>query len=656
MCGISGVISLDTEGHLGDEDARVVQKMAAMLTHRGPWHTGFYRNDKIQLGNTRLAILDREKRSNLPLCDESGDIVLCYNGEISNYLELKSQYQLDKKYRFKGSSDSEVLIYLYKEIGLSFLEKISGMFSFCLYDKKKQKAWLVRDFFGINPHFYALSNKKIYFASEIKALLEVQGIDLHINEQGIFDYLTCAYIPGTQTPYRGITELRNGAIMEVDLNTGSHHIEYYFRPRYEVNNDLSEGEASQKVYELLLNSVERNLRSDAPIGTCLSGGVDTSGITYLIRELGKSKGFHTFSIKMGEHSFDESHFQRLVARECGTHHHEILVTPEQVIENFYQHIAYLDEPNGDGASIPTYILAQNAKQYVDVMLSGDGGDELFNAYSIYSAWKIGKYYRKLCPRSLRAFISWVVHKLPSNYRKLSFDFMAKRFTEGVELHPAAAHIYWRHPFTNAEKKGLFIPSNPSAICSTDDRMNALFDEYKHTDELNRISMLDMEYFLVDDLLVKSDRMFLAHSIESRFPYLDKHLFDYVSTIPPHLRLKGLRGRNIQKNALSKVLPNEILKRKNYGLEMPHSIWFLDAFRPFLEKYINKKTIEATGIFSWDKVREVWMAHQARKRDYGRGLWCLLIYLVWHELFIEKRTYKNYLSQTSGVWTGSINRQ
>ena len=268
-------------------------------------------------------------------------------------------------------------------------------------------------------------------------------------------------------------------------------------------------------------------------------------------------------------------------------------------------------------------------------------------YSIYAAWKMAKYYKKFCPKLLRKFIFWSIHQLPSNYSKLSFDFMAKRFTEGCELHPAVAHIYWRHPFTNQEKETIFSAWGGAScrIQSTDQRVMALFEEYDHTAELNQISMLDMEHFLVDDLLMKSDRMFLAHSIESRFPYLDKNLFDYVSTIPPHLRLKGLRGRNIQKKALSKTLPKAILKRGNYGLEMPHSIWFFDAFRPFLEKYLNRKTVEATGLFHWEKVEKIWQAHLAKKRDYGRGLWCLLVYLVWHEMFIEKRNYKTYLTQT-----------
>ena len=547
MCGISGIISLDSSPLSREREGKVVGQMAGMLRHRGPTHTGFYGDDRIHLGNARLSILDRREHSNLPMSDEEGSVVLCYNGEVSNYIELKRKYKLDSKYSFKGSSDSEVLIYLYKELGIEFVNELTGMFSFCLYDKTVGKAWLVRDFFGITPHFYAVCDHKVYFASELKALLEVPGLDLTIDKQSIFDFLTFAYIPGTQTPYRGIVELRNGQMMEIDLRSGRRQLRYYFRPRYDVDYGIDEKEASEKVYDLLLDSVDRNLRSDAPIGTTLSGGVDTSGITCLIRDLGRSKDFHTYSIKMGESSFDESHYQRLVAKECGTQHHEVPVTPEQVIENFYECIAYLDEPNGNGATVPSYILAKEAKKTVDVLLSGEGGDEVFSAYSVYAAWKVAKYYKKLCPKILRKMIYLGVHALPSDYKKLSFDFMAKRFTEGCELHPGLAHIYWRHPFVNAEKESLCSFSD--GVVSTDERIVSLFDEYSHTEELNRISMLDMEHFIVDDLLVKNDRMFLAHSVESRFPYLDRLLFDYVSTIPSGLRLKKVSRAQYSKKRL-----------------------------------------------------------------------------------------------------------
>ena len=614
MCGIAGIIALEDE--LIPADNNIIQKMTLLLHHRGPYNVGYFKDQKVHFGNTRLAILDLNARSNLPMISYDEDIIICYNGEISNYIELKNKYQLEKKYPFKGTSDTEVIIYLYKELGISFLQELSGMFSFSLYDRKNKKVFLAKDAFGINPHFYTFHKNKLYFASELKSLIQVPELDLSLNQQGIYDFFTLAYIPGIQTPYNGISELRNGEVMEIDLATGDYHLSYHYRAKYEINHDVTEKEASDKVYELLLKSVERNLRSDASIGTTLSGGVDTSSITCLIRDLGKSHNFHTFSIKMGEHSFDESHYQRLVAKECGTNHHEILVNPEQVIESFYQSIAYLDEPNGNGATMPSYILAKEAKKYVDVLLSGEGGDEVFNAYSIYTAWKIKKLYTTYCPKMLRQSLHWLAHRLPSNYEKLSFDFKAKRFTEGAELHPAAAHIYWRHPFTNSEKNSFLKFKDQTR--STDERLIKLYNDYKNSDELNRISMLDIEHFLVDDLLVKNDRMFLAHSVESRFPFLDKDLFNYTQSLPTHYKLKGFKGRHIEKMAMKRSLPAAILKRKNYGLEMPHSIWFLDAFKPFLEKYINKKTIEKIGFLNCQSINEMWLNHKAKKRDYGRG--------------------------------------
>ena len=272
-------------------------------------------------------------------------------------------------------------------------------------------------------------------------------------------------------------------------------------------------------------------------------------------------------------------------------------------------------------------------------MSGEGGDEIFNAYSVYQAWKVRKYYVKYIPRFARQIIYSLVHKLPSNYSKLSFDFQAKRFTEGCELHPAAAHIYWRHPFTNEEKDSFLNFKHRS----TDEVVINLFNDYSHTEELNRIAMLDIEHFITDDLLLKNDRMFYAHSIEGRYPYLDRKLVEFVQTIPTKYKLKGLKGRYIQKQALRNVLPSQVMKRQNYGLEMPHSIWFFDELRGTLETFLNKKSIEDTELFKWEPINELINMHLAGKRDYGRGLWSLAVFVAWHKLYIQTNDYKKYIN-------------
>ena len=640
MCGIAGIISLNNE-KLDQNDRALTQEMSSLLSHRGPNQKGHYFSDLINFGNTRLSVLDPTNAGDLPFVSPNEDTILCYNGEISNYKELSEKYKLREKYEFKSSTDSEVLLYLYKEIGEKLLDEISGMFSFAIFDRDRNKVLICRDFYGIIPLFYLYKNNNLYFASEIKSLLEIPGFERKVNPLALFDYFTLAYVPGENTMFEDIYELRNGQQLSIDLTSGKVEKKYHYRMKYEINHDISFDTAKDKVYELLLDSVDRNLRSDAPIGTTLSGGVDTSGITCLMKDLGKSKDFHTFAIRMGQDSFDESAYQRLVSDHCQTNHHEFLITPNEVESAFHKHIAHLDEPLGNGAPIPIYILAERASKYVNVLLNGEGGDEVFNAYSVYQAWKIRKNYVKYCPKFMRSLIYQIVHILPANYSKLSFDFQAKRFTEGAELHPAAAHFYWRHPLTNDEKAKMLMQNN---FRSTDDIGIKLFNEYAHTDELNRITMLDVEHFITDDLLLKNDRMCYAHSIEGRYPYLDRKLIDYVQTLPTEYKLKGLQGRYIQKRALEKTLPKEILKRDNYGLEMPHSIWFFDSLRPLLDRYLNKISVEKTGFLKWDMVKDLIDVHMSKKRDYGRGLWCIAIFVAWHEMYIQTSDYKKYINK------------
>ena len=639
MCGISGLISLNKD--LNDSDYSTVKRMSDSISHRGPDQQKIKKFDKILLANNRLKIMDLDDRSSLPMSSQDGSVWICYNGEISNFRELKNKYRLSEKYNFKGTSDTEVLIYLYKELGISFLNELSGMFAFCLVDLKKKKTWIVRDFFGIIPLFYRIKENKIYFASEIKAFYEINSLDKSLDYHSIYHYFTLAYIPGKNTPYKEINELRGGQLIEIDNEKNTFFLKKYYNVKYPTDHSITEKEAASNAYDLMLDSVRRNIQSDAPIGTTLSGGIDTSAITCLIKDLGKSKNFHTYSLKMGEKSFDESKYQRLIAEYCQTNHHEIVVNQEDVLNSIYTHMAHIDEPNGNGAAIPSFILAKEAKKEVSVLLNGEGGDETFSAYSTYGAFRAKNFYTKFAPKPLRKLIYNLVHKLPTSYKKLSLDFQMKRFTEGAELHPAAAHIYWRHVLTDDEKEDTIL--NRQGYQKTEKVMIDLFENLDYSEDFNKINFLDIEHFFIDDLLVKNDRMFLANAVESRFPFMDRILFEYMAKVPSSLRMKGItKRRHIQKLAMKNIVPKEILNRGNFGLEMPHSIWFFDTLKPLLKKYLSEEMIKKTEYLSYEKVDKLLQMHFSRKKDYGRALWCILMYQMWHEMFIEKNNYKNYL--------------
>jgi len=642
MCGIAGFISLTGAGAQAQADS--VKAMLHTLYHRGPDSAGLFISDHALLGNTRLSIQDPSPQANLPMCSETDDVWIAFNGEISNFRELKAKFQLGNRFSFKTQSDTEVLIYLYKLLGIGFLQELSGMFAFCLYDMKINKVFLVRDFYGIIPLYYHQNSQGIFFASELKALLEVPEFTKTLNQTAAHHFFSLAYIPDNLTPFQNITELRGGELIEIDLIENINQKRQYYNLTYRENHDISEKEATQKVRDLLIDSVERNLVSDAPLGMTLSGGIDTSAMLGIVKHLGLGSKMHTFSLKMGERSFDESKYQQIMAKYAGSIHHEILVTPDDVIDNMLAQVAHTDEPNGNGACIPSFILAQKASSEVKVLLSGEGGDELFNAYPTIAAYQIRKKYKQVTPKFVRTGIRKIVESLPANYKKLSFDFKAKRFTAGVELDTPDAHMYWRHVLTHDQKARLL--NGTAGYPETEEYYRNIFAEYASDHEINRISRIDMRHFFIDDLMVKNDRTFLGNSVEGRFPFMDRMLVEYVTSLPVNYRVKGFSQlRWIEKEAMKPFLPKEIYNRDGFGLEMPHSIWFMDKLGTFAKKYLNPEFVNKTELLNWHEIEKIWNLHQSGKADYGRVIWCILNYLIWFDLFIYEGNYKTYLTSS-----------
>lgn len=640
MCGVAGVI--DFRCQLSSKDQDDVLGMGKLLRHRGPSQQGHYFHPSFALANTRLAILDPSSSASLPMIDEEAGLFLCFNGEISNFQELKRQFGLEKKYQFKSHSDTEVLLRLYQEIGISCLQYLSGMFAFCIVDLNAQKAYVVRDFYGINPLFYSIQGSKIYFASEMKAFFAVDDIKKTVNDEALYHYFGLGYIPNKLTPYKELIEFQGSEYLDIDLARGTFEHKKYYELEYVQNHDLTEKVAAEKTYDLLLDSVRRNLLSDAPVGMTLSGGVDTSVILSLVKELGKSKGMNTYALKMGQSSFDESHYQRFMSEYAQTQHHEILVTPEMVEKYLVEHMAYVEEPLVNGASIPSYILAQEASKDVKVLLSGEGGDEVFNAYETHGAFKWRKLYRSVAPSALRQAVRWSAHQLPVSCDKLSLEFKLKRFTTGSEFDVPESHFYWRHVFTEEQRKALLTHSDFNKTASW---FSDLFYDSKFDHELNKISLIDIKYFFIADLMVKNDRTFLSHSVEGRFPFMDRLLVDFVRTIPADMRMKGFKRRYIEKLAMKGVLPEKIRQRTNFGLEMPHAHWLKKDLKLFAEKYFTKKEVEKSGYLYWSQVERLWKEHLGNKQDHGRALWSILMFMIWFDLYVYHGNFRQYLRQT-----------
>ncbi|PIU20033.1 MAG: asparagine synthase (glutamine-hydrolyzing) [Elusimicrobia bacterium CG08_land_8_20_14_0_20_59_10] len=637
MCGIAGLIS--PAKPIPDALRAQVEKMTHILRHRGPDHTGFFLGKDCMLGNTRLRILDLSDRGDLPVCSADGKVRIAYNGEVTNFRELRETFALDKKYAFRSGGDTELVLHLYEELGIDFLRHLSGMFAMAIYDAGKRKVYLVRDQYGMRPLFYMFHGGQVFFSSEIKSFLELDCFRPEIDREAMFHYFSLIYIPGERTPFTQVKELDGGHLLEIDLNEGTRALKEYYRFDYSIDREMTLPQAVSGLREAMMDSMRRNLISDAPPGMTLSGGVDTSSMLGMAKAMDKSRELHTFSIKVNEPSFDESRYQRLMADYAGSVHHEITVNAEDVLGAMRASVACLDEPNGDGAVIPSYLLAQEASKFVRVLLSGEGGDELNNAYETHLAYKVRKLYRRLAPQAVRSLLRGLASCLPANYSKLSPDFLAKRFTEGVELDVPGSHFYWRHVFSDAQKEKLL---GPQPYRPTSSLFREMFDALPYDDELNKISHLDFKYFFIGDLMVKNDRTFMAHSVEARFPFTDRLLVDFATKIPPWYRIRNFTGRYVEKEAMRPFLPDAICRRRGMGLEMPHSFWFLKGLGGLADQYLNPAVLKKAGIFNSDYVTRIWQEHKSGRRDYGRPLWSIINYLIWFELFIDKRNYKDFL--------------
>jgi len=640
MCGIAGLVSIKDD--LTENDRNLGKAMTLALRHRGPDSRGEYAEGKVYLGNARLKITDMSDKADLPFVSDDGNVILAFNGAVTNFRQLRMKHKLDSFRKFRSKSDAEVVLSLYQKYGLDCLRELSGHFAMSIYDRLKNRVYVIRDLYGLRPLFYLIYGEKIYFASEIKALLEVSGWDRSLDREALWHFFTLAYIPGEHTPFANIHELRGGELIEIDPGARKYKVRTWAKLNYEPDRGITEEEAVRRTRELLLRSVKNNFDTDARTGMTLSGGLDTSGILGLAKELGLSENVHTFSVSMMDNSFDEAPYQRIMSSYARSIHHEIKVSAGDVVDSLFSTVAHLDEPTGDGAAVPSFILAREAKKYVKVLLSGEGGDEVFNAYETHRAYKARRLYRKYFPKAARSLISALAHALPVSHRKLSLDFVAKRFAEGCELeHDAAAHIYWRYTLTEEQKKSLL--RFPAPAVDTDRLFIDAYDKMPYPDGLNRISQLDMRYYFIDDLMVKNDRSIMAHSIETRFPYMDDAVVKFAATIPPEVRLKGLfGGRYIEKQALKPFLPAKIFNRTNMGLEMPHSSWFFGGFKDLFMKYFTKEQVERSGILNYDAVKTLVWEHKAQRKDNGRALWCVLNFILWFDLFVYDGNYKDYL--------------
>lgn len=639
MCGFVGVIKCDEQAAPLDQE--VLEPMVTLLRHRGPDDHGSYWDGTCGLAHQRLSIIDLSAAGRQPMGNEDGSVWIACNGEVYNFRDLRRQFALDRRHRFMSRTDTEVVLHLYEEIGKECFKQLNGMFALALWDRPARRLLLARDPYGIKPLFYMKWRGAFWFASEIKALLMAPGFEPRPSLEGLFHYLSFDFVPDRLTAFEGIYELRPGHLLAIGAG-GEVNSERFFDISYDVQPAMKEQEAVQESLRLLTEAVERQLIADVPVGVMLSGGMDSSALTALMAKVRGDSQFHTFSLAFDDDSYDESGYARVVAEHLHTCHHEILVTPTRVRELLPRYLCYIDEPYADGSAIPTYLLAECAQEYVTVLLSGEGGDEFFSGYDTHLAYKMRRWYRIL-PKALRqGIIGPLVNRLPVSDKKLSFDFKAKRFVWGAEMDTPTSHFAWRAVLSEEGKRQVLREPERFAFPPSVTFFQEAYLRCRAADELNRLLYVDFSFHLPDDLMIKNDRMTMAHSLEARVPYTDNELVGFLATVPVGLKLKGTRKKHLLRSALRGLLPPVILNKKKVGLEMPYSRWLREEFRDLSEHYFAPGHLDSTGFFAAQGVRRLWEEHLARRADHGRFLWGLLNFLLWHEAYIERRDFRAHL--------------
>ncbi|MGH9939543.1 MAG: asparagine synthase (glutamine-hydrolyzing) [Blastocatellia bacterium] len=622
MCGILGFVNTDRTQPADEQTARA---MAAAIIHRGPDDEGFYFKDNVALGMRRLSIIDLA-RGHQPISNEGGSVRVVFNGEIYNFRELR-QRLLARGHRFSTNSDTEVIVHLYEDHGDELLEHLNGMFAFALWDERRRRLLAARDRMGEKPLYFTQTADSFIFASELKSLIVHPAVERRVNLLALRKYLQYEFTPSPHTMIEGVHKLRPAH--RLIFENGEWRTEAYWRLNYEGERlKIGEDEAAEELHDRLRDAVRMRLVSDVPLGVLLSGGIDSSTVAALACEAAEGR-VKTFSIAFDEKSFDESSYARLVADHLGTEHYEQRLTEREMLEIVPEIPRLLDEPLGDGSLIPTFLLSRFTRERVAVALGGDGGDEFLAGYPTYAAHRVSGYYRAL-PRFVREWlIEPAVARLPVSTENLSFDFKAKKFVQGAALPAGERHTVWMGSYTAEQQRSLLSPEVLAAC--PDDRV---FDEIRIYDYSNghdvveEMMKLDATHYLSECVLFKVDRASMAASLETRAPFLDHTLVEFLTKLPTGLKLRGLTGKYILKRAMRDRLPQQVINRPKKGFGMPVAKWIKGELRAFVRDTFAPERLKRRGLFNAGYVERLLDEHERGVADHRKLIWTLLMFEMW----------------------------
>lgn len=610
MCGIAGILNWS-----GAPEDRL-DPMLKAIVHRGPDDEGTFVEGPVAMGMRRLSIIDLNS-GHQPIFNEDESVVVVFNGEIYNYVELRADLE-SRGHTFRTNTDTEVLVHLYEEEGTDFLPRLNGMFGFTIWDRKAKRLFMARDRVGIKPMYYAQSGDNFVYGTELKSILATGLVEHRIDPGALFSYLVHFYVPGTQSPFQNISKLLPGHYLVAD-ETGVTTTCWWDLRNYTAMADIGRKEATEHIRELFLDSIRLRMRSDVPVGSYLSGGLDSSLVTAAAASQTDLE-FATFSVGFSQSEFDELPYARAVSEHTGTVHHEISVSPSDALEHFPNLIWYMDEPNGDAAILPTYLVSELAVKNVKVALSGIGADEFFGGYHRYH-----HQVEKLAKLAV----------LPTGLLKVIRPLLAAmRYDWGYRLDriispppPWINHLEQTHRYDEESIK-LLLGDGMGELGSY---MRGAFEKYPGSDYVNHRMFADAHSYLPDQILALTDRMSMAVSLEARAPFLDYRIMEFASSLPGAWKVDGKAWKLILKDALGDLVPERTIKRPKWGFAPPVRTWMSDKQLDSFTYLLGHSQLAADGYLDGKELQRQLSDPDAFQHK-GEWLWALSVLELWYRVY------------------------
>lgn len=597
MCGITGFVNFSIQ-----PDKKNLERSLKEIIHRGPDSSGYYIDKHVALGIRRLSIIDL-KTGDQPISNEDNTVTVVFNGEIYNFQQLEDDL-LKKGHHFKTKTDTEVLVHLYEDDGEQMLNKLNGMFAFAIWDKKKEKLFVARDHVGIKPLYFYQKGDLLIFGSEVKTILKHPQIKKAINSHSLALYSYFGYIPGDESIFKGVDKLPPGNYLTFSRKGLS--IKKYFAIKKTENDDLA---------ELFADAIKRQSIADVPLGVFLSGGLDSTLVTYYLTKV--SSKVKTFSISFSEKSFDEGQFAAIVARQLGTDHREGSFSVKDVISDFNEISQKLDEPFADPSLFPTYKLSKFTRKYVKVALSGDGGDELFGGYPTYQGQLLAQKLH-LIPNGLLTLSANVLNLLPRSYENYPKSEVWNSLLKGVPKKVIERHLFWMSIAPLGQKPFFDLKKVPWYSKMVRQSLNG--------DVVKTTQLLDFKTYLPDDLLVKVDRASMFNSLEVRVPFLDSRIINFAFSKERHVDF--FQTKKLLRNLLKNKMPQSIVNRKKKGFGIPLSRWVLEDLSKLVREKLENRQLY--NYFDKKQVDKLVSEHKRGKQNNAKIIWMLVMFSGWLE--------------------------